>query len=92
MLAPWPFPTVDVPDHHHHTLGSVILAIGNTGMVGNFLIMCTFCRSKSLRTPANMFIINLMALTDFLMCVTQTPIFFINSMHNSWIFGDGNRK
>nr|XP_046210860.1 melanopsin-A-like [Oncorhynchus gorbuscha] len=34
-----------------------------------------------------MFIINL-ALTDFLTCVTQTPIFFINSMHNRWIFGE----
>nr|XP_029540637.1 melanopsin-A-like [Oncorhynchus nerka] len=87
MLGRGPFPMVDVPDHHHHTLGSVIFAVGNTGMVGNFLIMYTFCRSKSLRTPANMFIINL-ALTDFLMCVTQTPIFFINSMHNRWIFGE----
>ncbi|XP_064863969.1 melanopsin-A-like [Oncorhynchus nerka] len=87
MTVRWPFPTVDVPDHHHYTLGSVILAVGITGMVGNFLVMYAFCRSRSLRTPANMFIINL-ALTDFLMCVTQTPIFFINSMHNRWIFGE----
>ncbi|XP_029560365.1 melanopsin-A [Salmo trutta] len=87
MSVRWPFPTVDVPDHHHYTLGSVILAVGITGMVGNFLVMYAFCRSRSLRTPANMFIINL-ALTDFLMCVTQTPIFFINSMHNRWIFGE----
>uniref|UniRef100_A0A673XB63 Opsin 4 n=1 Tax=Salmo trutta TaxID=8032 RepID=A0A673XB63_SALTR len=91
MSVRWPFPTVDVPDHHHYTLGSVILAVGITGMVGNFLVMYAFCseinNKKSLRTPANMFIINL-ALTDFLMCVTQTPIFFINSMHNRWIFGE----
>uniref|UniRef100_A0A3Q3IZK6 G-protein coupled receptors family 1 profile domain-containing protein n=1 Tax=Monopterus albus TaxID=43700 RepID=A0A3Q3IZK6_MONAL len=25
--------------------------------------------------------------TDFLMCLSQTPIFFINSMHKRWIFG-----
>uniref|UniRef100_A0A674D8S9 Opsin 4 n=1 Tax=Salmo trutta TaxID=8032 RepID=A0A674D8S9_SALTR len=43
--------------------------------------------SKSLRTLVNKFIIHL-ALTDFLMCVTQTHIFFINSMHNRWIFGE----
>ena len=45
------------------------------------------CRSRSLRTPANMFIINL-AITDLLMCVTQSPIFFTTSMHKRWIFGE----
>ncbi|XP_060745873.1 opsin 4b [Tachysurus vachellii] len=83
----YPFPTVDVPDHAHYTVGSVILIIGITGMVGNFLVMYAFCKSRSLRTPANMFIINL-AITDFLMCVTQTPTFFITSMNKRWIFGE----
>ncbi|KAJ8365427.1 hypothetical protein SKAU_G00142580 [Synaphobranchus kaupii] len=82
-----PFPTVDVPDHAHYIIGSVILAVGITGMVGNFLVMYAFCRSRSLRTPANMFIINL-AVTDFLMCITQAPIFFITSMHKRWIFSE----
>ncbi|XP_061086374.1 melanopsin-A-like [Conger conger] len=82
-----PFPTADVPDHAHYIIGSVILAVGITGMVGNFLVMYAFCRSRSLRTPANMFIINL-AVTDFLMCITQTPIFFITSMHKRWIFSE----
>ncbi|KAK1905981.1 Melanopsin-A [Dissostichus eleginoides] len=85
--APHPFPTVDVPDHAHYTIGSVILAIGITGMIGNFLVIYAFSRSRSLRTPANMFIINL-AITDLLMCVTQTPIFFTTSMHKRWIFGE----
>ncbi|XP_070771673.1 melanopsin-A [Enoplosus armatus] len=85
--APHPYPTVDVPDHAHYTIGSVILAIGITGMIGNFLVIYAFCRSRSLRTPANMFIINL-AITDLLMCVTQTPIFFTTSMHKRWIFGE----
>ncbi|KAF4084889.1 hypothetical protein AMELA_G00111220 [Ameiurus melas] len=83
----YPFPTVDVPDHAHYTIGTFILIIGITGMVGNFLVMYAFCKSRSLRTPANMFIINL-AITDFLMCVTQTPTFFIASMHRRWIFGE----
>uniref|UniRef100_UPI0037E887A6 melanopsin-A n=1 Tax=Semicossyphus pulcher TaxID=241346 RepID=UPI0037E887A6 len=85
--APNPFPTVDVPDHAHYTIGSVILVIGITGMIGNFLVIYAFCKSRSLRTPANMFIINL-AITDLLMCVTQTPIFFTTSMHKRWIFGE----
>uniref|UniRef100_A0A4W4GJX0 Opsin 4b n=1 Tax=Electrophorus electricus TaxID=8005 RepID=A0A4W4GJX0_ELEEL len=81
-----PFPTVDVPDHAHYTIGCVILVIGITGMVGNFLVIYAFS-NRSLRTPANMFIINL-AVADFLMCVTQTPTFFITSMHKRWIFGE----
>ncbi|XP_071319069.1 melanopsin-A-like isoform X2 [Trachinotus anak] len=81
-----PFPTVDVPDHAHYTIGAVILVVGITGMLGNFLVIYAFCRSRSLRTPSNIFIINL-AVTDFLMCLTQTPIFFITSMHKRWIFG-----
>ncbi|XP_034563210.1 melanopsin-A-like [Notolabrus celidotus] len=81
-----PFPTVDVPDHAHYTIGVVILFVGITGMLGNFLVMYAFCRSRSLRTPSNIFIINL-AVTDFLMCLTQTPVFFITSMHKRWIFG-----
>ncbi|XP_072229318.1 melanopsin-A-like [Leuresthes tenuis] len=82
----YPFPTVDVPAHAHYTIGVVILAVGITGLLGNFLVIYAFSRSRSLRTPSNIFIINL-AVTDFLMCLTQTPIFFINSMHKHWIFG-----
>ncbi|KAL0964311.1 hypothetical protein UPYG_G00322100 [Umbra pygmaea] len=82
-----PFPTVDVPDHAHYTIGAVILVIGITGLVGNFLVIYAFSRSRSLKTPANMFIINL-AITDLLMCLTQAPIFFTTSMHKRWIFGE----
>ncbi|XP_017290986.1 melanopsin-A [Kryptolebias marmoratus] len=85
--ASFPFRTVDVPDHAHYTIGSVILAIGITGIIGNILVIYAFSRSRSLRTPANMFIINL-AITDLLMCITQSPIFFTTSMHKKWIFGE----
>ncbi|XP_029466555.1 melanopsin [Rhinatrema bivittatum] len=81
------FPTVDVPDHVHYTIGAVILAVGITGMLGNFLVIYAFCRSRSLRTPANIFIINL-AISDFLMSVTQAPTFFATSLHKRWIFGE----
>ncbi|XP_067876448.1 melanopsin-A [Heterodontus francisci] len=81
------FPTVNVPDHAHYTIGAVILAVGITGMLGNFLVIYAFCRSKSLRSPSNTFIINL-AISDFLMSVTQAPIFFAASLHKRWIFGE----
>lgn len=38
------FPTVDVPDHAHYTLGTVILLVGLTGMLGNLTVIYTFCR------------------------------------------------
>ncbi|PKU37508.1 melanopsin isoform x1 [Limosa lapponica baueri] len=44
-------------------------------------------RSRSLQTPANVFIINL-AISDFLMSITQSPFFFTNSLHKRWIFGE----
>ncbi|XP_039624343.1 melanopsin-A isoform X2 [Polypterus senegalus] len=81
------FPTVDVPDHAHYTIGAVILAVGITGILGNLLVIYAFSRCRSLRTPANMFIINL-AITDFLMSVTQAPIFFTTSLYKRWIFGE----
>uniref|UniRef100_A0A8C0H610 Opsin 4 n=1 Tax=Chelonoidis abingdonii TaxID=106734 RepID=A0A8C0H610_CHEAB len=84
--VPHAFPTLDVPDHAHYTIGTVILVVGITGTLGNFLVIYAFCRSRSLRTPANMFIINL-AISDFLMSITQAPIFFTTSLHKHWIFG-----
>ncbi|KAM9772990.1 melanopsin-A-like isoform 2-T12 [Syngnathus typhle] len=81
-----PFPTVDVPDHAHYTIGVVILVVGITGILGNFLVIYAFCRSRTLRTPSNIFIINL-AITDFFMSMTQAPIFFVSSMYKRWIFG-----
>ncbi|XP_040291757.1 melanopsin [Bufo bufo] len=81
------YPTADVPDHVHYTIGAVILAVGITGMLGNFLVIYAFCRSRSLRSPANIFIINL-AITDFCMSITQAPVFFAASLHKRWIFGE----
>ncbi|XP_071896205.1 melanopsin isoform X3 [Anas platyrhynchos] len=85
--VPGAFPTVDVPDHAHYTIGAVILIVGITGTLGNFLVIYVFCRSRTLQKPANIFIINL-AVSDFLMSITQSPVFFTNSLHKRWIFGE----
>ncbi|XP_072612517.1 melanopsin isoform X1 [Vulpes vulpes] len=89
--AAWaPFPTVDVPDHAHYVLGTVILLVGLTGMLGNLMVIYTFCRTRGLRTPSNMFIINL-AVSDFFMSFTQAPVFFASSLHKRWLFGEAGR-
>lgn len=43
--------------------------------------------NKKIRTPPNFFIMNL-AVSDFLMAITQSPIFFVNSLYKGWIFGE----
>lgn len=48
-------------------------------------IMCF--SDKKLRTRPNFFIMNL-AVSDFLMAITQSPIFFVNSLYKGWIFGE----
>lgn len=84
---PHPFPTVDVPDHAHYIIGSVILIVGITGVIGNALVIYVFCRSNSLRTAGNMFVVNL-AVADFFMSLTQAPMFFVASLHRRWVFGE----
>ncbi|XP_070701573.1 melanopsin-like [Pempheris klunzingeri] len=86
-LQPRQFPTVDVPDHAHYIIGSVILLVGVTGMLGNALVIYVFCRSRTLRSPSNLLVVNLAA-ADLLMSLTQSPVFFVASLHRRWVFGE----
>lgn len=86
-LQPHLFPTVDVPDHAHYIIGSVILLVGVTGLLGNALVIYVFCRSRTLRSPSNLLVVNLAA-ADFLMSLTQSPVFFVASLHRRWVFGE----
>ncbi|XP_047445925.1 melanopsin-like [Mugil cephalus] len=86
-LQPLLFPTVDVPDHAHYIIGSVILLVGVTGILGNALVIYVFCRSRTLQSPSNLLVVNLAA-ADFLMSLTQSPVFFVASLHRRWVFGE----
>lgn len=81
------FSTVDVPDHVHYIIGSVILMVGITGVIGNAMVIYVFCRSRPLRTPGNMLVVNL-AVSDLFMSLTQSPVFFVASLHGQWVFGE----
>ncbi|XP_035990359.1 opsin 4xa isoform X1 [Fundulus heteroclitus] len=82
---------VDVPDHVHYIVAFFVLVIGAVGVTGNALVMYAFSCDKKLRTPPNFFIMNL-AISDFLMAITQSPIFFVNSLYKGWIFGETGCK
>ncbi|KAK7933789.1 hypothetical protein WMY93_004685 [Mugilogobius chulae] len=78
------FSKVDVPDHAHYIVAVFVLAIGALGVTGNALVMFAFYSNKKLRNLPNYFIMNL-AVSDFLMAFTQSPIFFINSLYKEWL-------
>ncbi|XP_060752473.1 opsin 4xa isoform X1 [Tachysurus vachellii] len=77
---------VDVPDHAHYIVAAFVAVIGTVGVIGNALVMYAFFCNKKLRSPPNYFIVNL-AVSDFLMASTQSPIFFVSSLYKEWVFG-----
>ncbi|XP_036382749.1 melanopsin-B-like [Megalops cyprinoides] len=81
------FRKVDVPDHVHYIVAFFVLVIGTLGVAGNALVIFAFYSNKKLRTVPNYFIVNL-AVSDFLMAITQSPIFFINCLYKEWVFGE----
>lgn len=81
------FRKVDVPDHVHYTLAFIILIVGTLGVAGNTLVIFAFCSNRKLRTLPNFFIVNL-AVSDLLMALTQSPVFFINCLHTQWMMGE----
>ncbi|KAM3867481.1 opsin 4xb [Diretmus argenteus] len=81
------FSKVDVPDHAHYIVAFFVFVIGTLGITGNALVMFAFYSNKKLRKLPNYFIINL-AVSDFLMAFTQSPIFFINCLYKEWMFGE----
>ncbi|CAJ1068910.1 LOW QUALITY PROTEIN: melanopsin-A-like [Xyrichtys novacula] len=78
---------VDVPDHAHYIVALFVFVIGVLGITGNALVMFAFYSNKKLRSLPNYFIMNL-AVSDFLMAFTQSPIFFINCLYKEWAFGE----
>ncbi|KAK7163979.1 hypothetical protein R3I94_002640 [Phoxinus phoxinus] len=78
---------LDIPDHVHYIIAFLVLIIGTLGVTGNALVMFAFYSNKKLRSLPNYFIMNL-AVSDFLMAITQSPMFFINCLYKEWMFGE----
>lgn len=69
----------------HYLLGLLYIAFTIFSLVGNGLVIWIFSSAKSLRTPSNVFIVNL-AFCDFMMMV-KTPIFIYNSFTRGFSAG-----
>nr|CAH0102306.1 unnamed protein product [Daphnia galeata] len=71
----------------HYLLGLVYIILGATSITGNGLVLHLFLKTKDLKTPANMFVVNL-AFSDICMMITQFPIFVYNCFNGGvWLFG-----
>lgn len=69
----------------HYLLGLLYIAFTIFALVGNGLVIWIFSSAKSLRTPSNVFIVNL-AICDFMMMI-KTPIFIYNSFTRGFSSG-----
>ncbi|XP_037945297.1 opsin Rh6-like [Teleopsis dalmanni] len=67
-------------------IGFFVSILGVMSLSGNFIVMYIFTSSKSLRTPSNMFVVNL-AFSDFMMMFTMFPPMVLNSFYQTWIMG-----
>lgn len=70
----------------HAILGFVIGVLGFISVSGNGMVVYIFVSTKSLRTPSNLFVINL-ALSDFCMMFCMSPPMVINCYFETWVFG-----
>jgi len=70
----------------HYLLGVIYLFMGACSLFGNGTVIFLYFKVKKLRTPNNLLVINL-AIMDFLMLLSQFPIFAYNSFSGGiWMF------
>nr|APY20525.1 ultraviolet sensitive opsin [Chrysis viridula] len=80
LVYPEPNPSL------HYLLALLYVLFTFIALLGNGLVIWIFCAAKSLRTPSNMFVVNL-AICDFFMMI-KTPIFIYNSFHTGFALGN----
>nr|BDI63180.1 GQ-rhodopsin 2 [Peronia verruculata] len=71
----------------HYAMGIFITFVSIFGSLGNLLVMYIFGTTKSLRTPSNMFVVNL-SMSDFIFSIIMGfPLMTISCFNRRWIFG-----
>jgi r-opsin len=70
----------------HSLLGFAIGLFGIIALLGNLVVIYIFTKTKSLRTPSNLFVVNL-AVSDFMIMFTMAPPMVVNCFYETWVFG-----
>lgn len=86
LIDPYWYQFPPMEQKWHTIIGLTILLIGIVAWVGNFVVIYVFSTTRALRTPSNMYVLNL-AFSDFLMITTQSPPMVINCYFETWIMG-----
>ncbi|XP_068213776.1 compound eye opsin BCRH1-like [Palaemon carinicauda] len=70
----------------HYLLGVMYMILGFFSITGNGLVIYLYIKSKELKTPANLLIVNL-SLSDLIMLTTNFPAFTYNCFNGGkWMF------
>ncbi|XP_075163751.1 rhodopsin 2 [Haematobia irritans] len=75
-----------MPSATSQLFGIFTAAIMVISCCGNGVVVYIFGGTKSLRTPANLLVLNL-AFSDFCMMLSQSPVMIINFYFETWILG-----
>ena len=67
-------------------VGAFLVLICIISFVGNGIVVYIFSTTKSLRTPANLLVLNL-AFSDFLMMLSAGPMMVVNLFFETWVLG-----
>lgn len=70
----------------HSILGFAIFVFSIIALLGNLCVIYIFTKTKSLRTPSNLLVLNL-AVSDFMIMFTMGPPMVINCYFETWVFG-----
>jgi r-opsin len=70
----------------HSLLGFALAVFCCIAFLGNLCVVFIFTRTKSLRTPSNLLVVNL-AVSDFMIMFTMGPPMIVNCFYETWIFG-----
>uniref|UniRef100_A0A8D8R7C2 Opsin, ultraviolet-sensitive n=2 Tax=Cacopsylla melanoneura TaxID=428564 RepID=A0A8D8R7C2_9HEMI len=94
----WNIPPDDrfrVPEHwfqfeeidpmNNYVLGVIYIVFTTISLIGNGMVIWVFMAAKGLRSPSNLFVVNL-ALMDFFM-MAKTPVFIYNSFNQGYALG-----
>lgn len=70
----------------HSLLGFTIALFSIIALTGNFIVIYIFTKTKTLRTPSNLYVVNL-AVSDFMIMFTMGPPMVVNCYYETWVFG-----
>ncbi|XP_065324651.1 rhodopsin-like [Gordionus sp. m RMFG-2023] len=87
LFAYWITSYPPIPSWVHFIIGCFMIFIMITGVSGNFIAFWIFSSTKSLRTPSNLLLLNLV-FNDSMILLSNCPLSIIALFKENWFLGD----